>query len=468
MVGNDGRLADAPAASPQPLGFSEWEDCCVVDSPVERGHTIAGAPPLRPWLAAARPERPSDQTLYVVGPWRSVVLDPSLWGHGTAPITHLTVKAATLRLARLAAVAALGGRYSPGEAVAPALWGQRPDGAMDGRAVESLEERQQAVFVQKSGDRRAAGTRGAQPHPASLGQAPRWLSLLPPPTRAHVAERVRSREAAAGQRRTALQCDTADPLKPWGVGRPAWRAAWRVLQGHRPRPQRIFEWRLLHGGLPCGAVRVSHWASGAAGLAEAVCCSNAACRRPPTEGESETRAWRLETVRHALLDCPAVRPALQWLAELWARIEGGAGPPIISRVWLQGDLEAWRPQRDHVRLWHALRIAMLTSAWHLRLERAARGTQFTPVQLAARFTAAVHRLVRADWRRATSDTTEMAGAHQSWFPAAARRRSEYGVVAFETEWCASGVFAHVVHGPRGQQPRLELRLDCPAIEEVAG
>lgn len=173
-------------------------------------------------------------------------------------------------------------------------------------------------------------------------------------------------------------------------------------------------------------------------------------------------------MRHALLDCPAVRPALRWLAGLWGRIEGGAGPPITSRVWLLGDPGAWQPQREHVKLWRTLRVAMLTTAWHLRLERAARGTQFAPAELAARFTAAVHRLVRADWRRATSDVTDMASTHQSWFPSAAQRRAEYGVVAFETEWCAAGVLAHVVHGQPGGKPRLEMRLALPAAAEVAG
>ena len=102
------------------------------------------------------------------------------------------------------------------------------------------------------------------------------------------------------------------------------------LQGHRHRPHYVFQWRLLHGGLPCGAARVSHWASGADGLAEDVCCGNAACRRPLTAGESATAAWCLETVQHALLDCPAVRPALQWLATQWARIEGYHNRPILS------------------------------------------------------------------------------------------------------------------------------------------
>ena len=33
---------------------------------------------------------------------------------------------------------------------------------------------------------------------------------------------------------------------------------------------------------------------------------------------------------------------------------------------------------------------------------------------------------------------------------------------------AAGFLAHVVHGGRGERPRLELRLSAPAAEEVAG
>lgn len=222
----------------------------------------------------------------------------------------------------------------------------------------------------------------------------------------------------------------------------------------------------MHGGLPCGAARVSHWTTGAAGLAEAVCCSNAACCRPQAGGESDPRAWCLETVRHALLDCPAVRPALQWLARLWGRIEGGVEPPITSRVWLQGDLDAWRPQRERVGLWRALRVAMLSAAWDRRMERVVRGTQFGPAEVAAGFVAAVRRLVRADWQRAAADVTDLAGTHRSWFPNAEQRAAQYGLLAFEVEWCAAGVLAHVVHGQRGQRPRLDMRLVAPAAEEM--
>ena len=141
-------------------------------------------------------------------------------------------------------------------------------------------------------------------------------------------------------------------------------------------------------------------------------------------------------------------------------------PPATSRVWLQGDLGAWRPQQERTDLWRALRVAMISAAWDRRMEREARGTQFGPADVAAAFVATVRRMVRADWQRATSDVTDMAGTHRSWFPCAEQRAAEYGVVAFEVEWCAAGVLAHVVHGTPGQRPRLEMRLAAPEAGEL--
>jgi len=290
--------------------------------------------------------------------------------------------------------------------------------------------------------------------------------MRPSPARTPAAERAHLRGAAAGRRRPAPQCDTADALSQQGVGRPTWRAAWQELRGHRHRPHYVFQWRLLHGGLPCGAARLSHWAPGADGLAVAVCCSNAACRLPPSAGEPATAAWCLETVQHALLDCPAVRPALQWLAAQWARVEGGGGPPLTAAVWLVGDPGAWQPQRAHAGLWRSLRTAMLSAVWELRTRRLATGKQFAAADVGRDFTAAVRRLVRADWLRATTDITDMPGVQPSWFPAAARR-GRPSVVDFEATWCAGGVVAHVTHAAGGQRPRVEFRLAAPTGRDLA-
>ena len=102
---------------------------------------------------------------------------------------------------------------------------------------------------------------------------------------------------------------------------------------------------------------------------------------------------------------------------MWARVEGGTGPPLTPAVWLQGDPGEWQPRDEHhVHLWHALRIAVLSAAWALRCRRAARGTQFTPADVA--------------------------------------------VVDFELAWCGGGVVAYVAHR-QGRAPAMEFRLDPP-------
>jgi len=160
---------------------------------------------------------------------------------------------------------------------------------------------------------------------------------------------------------------------------------------------------------------------------------------PP--GSTPAGVWRLETLSHALLDCPAVAPALQWLAQLWVRIDGAPQPPMSPDVWLQADPAAWQPQRtSHTDLWCALRVAMLAAAWSWRLRRAATGEQFGPSHIVFSWVADVRRLVMADWQVATSSCTEMAGAHRSWFPG---REPQLDLVAFESRWCGGGVVAHV-------------------------
>jgi hypothetical protein len=120
-----------------------------------------------------------------------------------------------------------------------------------------------------------------------------------------------------------------------------------------------------------GAGRAPYWPRDADGLAAAACCGNAACRPGPLANAAAPQAGEPETLLHALLECPAVAPALQWAADVWARIEGGTGPPLSPQVWLQGDSGAWKPRDPNLGdLWHALRIAVLAAAWRLRCRRA--------------------------------------------------------------------------------------------------
>jgi hypothetical protein len=109
---------------------------------------------------------------------------------------------------------------------------------------------------------------------------------------------------------------------------------------------------------------------------------------------------------------------------------------------------------------------MLSAVWELRTRRLATGAQFDAVAVGRDFTAAVRRLVRADWLRATTDITDMQGVRRSWFPAVEGRRQP-SVVDFEAAWCAGSVVAHVTRAPGGQRPRVEFRLRAPAADDLA-
>jgi hypothetical protein len=149
------------------------------------------APPQQP-TALARP-RLATEDLYLAGPWEAVPADPSLWGHAGTPLTHFTVKAATLRLKRLAAAEALPGRYLPKEAVAPAIWGAPPPGGgPDPGAVAAMAARQRSIFASKLARAPAPG-RGRRVPDTELEAIYRqpWMSLSPPDSRRRSAAAAR-------------------------------------------------------------------------------------------------------------------------------------------------------------------------------------------------------------------------------------------------------------------------------------
>lgn len=409
--------------------------------------------------------------MFLAGPWADAACDPLLWGFDSTPLTHITVKQTTRRLVRLRALAQLASLYSPSQAVSPALLGCGASGAVDPGVVPALADKQRAKFLAHAAAASAAAPRlGSRSQPwQTAAQTTAMLTqpwMLPSPPRPSRAERAQQRQQGqAGPRRPGAKEDTADPLSQTGAGRPVWRAAWgQVHASDRRRHHCAFLWALLHGALPCGAAKVSTWPTGADGLAAVACCGNAACRPAPT-ADAATQASALETLIHALLDCPAVRPALRWAAGLWGRIEGGGGPPITPQVWLQGDDSAWQPQRASNRpLWHTLRAALLYAAWSLRCRRVDWGTQFTPADVVAACVADLRSIILADWQRATADITRMDGVSSRLFPRRRGRRAEaFGVGEFEEKWCSGGVVAHVARCQGGRHA-VEVRLEAPSGE----
>ena len=508
-VSAEGRLLDAGGDAQPPE--DGWQDCCVVACPLTKGRPAGARAPLPPVAPGGPgpglvhpghpdlpqqqhqgqnhdqnhhhqqqqqqqpPPGPAREDLYLVGPWESVGADPSLWGHAGTPLTHLTVKEATLRLKRLDAVARLRGAYSPAEAVAPALWGAPPPPSAPAHgAVEALAARQQTVFAAKLARAPPAGA-GRRVPDAELAAAYRQPWMDPSPPRASPAERAAARAGHAaggragappappsvqGQARGASSYgdDSTDPLGVGDTARPEWRRVWRRAHAKwRPRHHRCFDFLVLHAALPCGGARVVRFPVGGEGIVEAVCCSHAACR--PAEGPPP-----LETLQHALLECPAVRPALRWLAQLWRWIDGGTGPPLSAAVWLQQDPTSWQPSQQHARLWTALRTTLLCEAWRLRTRRVATGVPFTPREVVEGCVREVHDWVLADWQRAVSRVTALPGTHASWFPG---RSPAMTVVEFEVFWCPSSAIAHVSHPQAaGAKPTLEFRLQAPTADEL--
>ena len=163
------------------------------------------------------------------------------------------------------------------------------------------------------------------------------------------------------------------------------------------------------------------------------------------------------TLLHALLECPAVRPALRGSAA------SGCGSTAATRLPHTGSLDpgqlcdlaatglparrplAYPPHRRPV------------CVWGLRDRRVTWTTQFSPAEVAESFRD-LRRVIRSEWARASSDVTRIPGARSTWFPpASGRQAARFDVAKFEAKWCANDVLASVGRAPGGQ-PTVRLRL----------
>jgi hypothetical protein len=199
---------------------------------------------------------------------------------------------------------------------------------------------------------------------AATGVAGNGAAMAPAGPRVHPLLRA----AAAGRGVAGRGLDEVDALLgdvvPVPVPRPPWLAAYAALTN---RVTRHFGWRLLHGALRCGAASV-YWcdAGSEPALWAAVCCPNPGCAEAAGLPGGRLLAPALADYSHTFLHCPAVRPAVRWLCDMWARIAPEDTPvPHDVRVLLLGDATVWSPAGGEVMssLWLHLRLLWCRAVW---------------------------------------------------------------------------------------------------------
>ena len=147
----------------------------------------------------------------------------------------------------------------------------------------------------------------------------------------------------------------ASPPLPQGFGR-VWR---RLEDATIHRPCTITCWRVLHCTLGCNAYLASSRPLGEPS-AEAALCGAPEC----------AAAGRVETLTHAFLDCPEVRPAIDWLLSTWHSLTGRT-VPRTAQVLLADDPDGWPegerpPSVPAYQLWTRLCVALLGAIWRVR------------------------------------------------------------------------------------------------------
>jgi hypothetical protein len=216
-------------------------------------------------------------------------------------------------------------------------------------------------------------------------QVPAWMRVSPP--RVRVWDRVQER----------LQAEERDPARDLGL-RPGFEGVWtRLLDPTLHRPFRITCWRMLHGCLGCGAF-LAHVRRTGLPYCQAPCCA--------TQN-------RLDSLTHAFLDCPDVKPVIQWMVGVWKSLAGDeAAVPETPAFLLADDPLGWEGAQDPAlyRMWTRLRVATLGALWHTRVSWAGalHGASFanSAVRLAVR---TLRSAIQRDWMRSGGNARQLQG-----------------------------------------------------------
>ena len=453
------------------LAGARFEPACVVWAP--KGGPKPGVQEQRRRHHGADHEGPAS-AYYVVGAWREVLVDPTVWHFGPGlDLLHYSVRAATQRLLQFRCRGVKGWVRDCG--LRPRTWRDDDGNLSPATALPQLEARQKRSFDDMR--REGFGSRNLgrfSAEAAAAGTHALWMDPSPP--RLHPLQRAAATQAAAGvvaAQRAAQQLlhvaapavdDTEDPLaRGTQEAEPAdteWMAAYRRASFKRlPRALRILGWKLLHAAVRYGGSRI--YAARSMSDLLACCCHQPQCwphqqpveqqqgqqeqeqqqqqqqqpaapqgqqqpqqqpdpqqqqQQQPAEqpGEQQqTGQYQLESLSHVFVACPGVRGAWDWFGTVWDRVQPGSGVDFRSvRVLLLDDSSVWQPPRELQQLWTHLRLLMLESIWVVRC--AAEGRPYSSAQVVARFRVALQQQLKQDWARTQGDIRVDSGVPMSW------------------------------------------------------
>jgi hypothetical protein len=191
-----------------------------------------------------------------------------------------------------------------------------------------------------------------------------------------------------------------------------WQAAFAALKSRRlDRVTRLFGWRLLHGGLRCGAA-VVHWcpADSVEELQVAVCCPEPSCTT------MLPMPVCLPWPASPIFSCTMLWSGQRWLGCRPCIVGAYSAPddpavPLDARVLLLGDEAIWRPLGGDAaqQLWLHLRAALVSCSVGRSVPPQFGGCAHSlagvPVSAAAVMALAaswVERAIRLDWLRVSA------------------------------------------------------------------
>jgi exonuclease III len=466
-----------------PVDALHWEPAAVLLlrapadqlTPEEREQQRLPPAQRPPW-----PQRP-----HFLGPWRSVWIDPSVWGwfepgHSARPVSlaEFTVKSArellTARHYQQHMVGQPGAPYVPGRGVFPKLWGLRPPAPAeplagqpppplvqwDSTALQAMEQRWRLDWMDQLAaerDQALAEAGGYFPGEHDAGAQPAWMQLAPhhdPARQQRLVDRhLRAAEVLALEQQPQQLHVPAPAAAPPVPGIDC-RGVWKSLLMPVLRVQdRVVAYLILHGSLLVKALQLhcSHHQGFSAAMA---CCPTCVAAWAPTQ---------LETLTHAFMDCPAVAPALDWMLQVYGALTEQPAPPRDPLVILGDASWIWHPaQRQHSAMWTLLRVTYLGCVWAARCARGRYGGAAAIVQ---GIITALADGVQRDWARVVTDVQQgAAGVFPSvWFRG---RSPQLDAEQFQRLWPAVGGWFQIANGVI--QVRLSQEWPVPAPVAVPG